>query len=356
MKNYILLFAATAGAALAQGPQSLVVPAAHASSDAVSFEWVPGASQDVHQQTLVGPSHLGSIVGHQITGLSFRRTAANETYLGGTANMTVWLSTSPLPPLECSAVYAANVGQDVTQVYQGMVSIPTSPAVVGVAVPWTPSNVIQIVFAQPFVYLGGTLCIDIVGLTVSGQTTDWWMADAAYDYAIGTAVDIGPGCGSHANALGQWSWVSPHTLLPGSTAGMSANGPEGNWAVAVVGPAGPAFPLPLLNLGQPGCNAYLSDILFLNVTAFWPTGEPLIQARGGVATYGLQIPNANWVLGAQMTTQWLDLVAQNSSNAVTWTVATAAPTLDMALFDGVASDTTGNVSVYLAHVLRLEYQ
>jgi hypothetical protein len=57
-----------------------------------------------------------------------------------------------------------------------------------------------------------------------------------------------------------------------------------------------------------------------------------------------------------MTTQWLDLGALTSSNGVTWTIAPAAPTLDMALLDGVVSDTTGNVSVYLAHVLRFDYQ
>ena len=57
-----------------------------------------------------------------------------------------------------------------------------------------------------------------------------------------------------------------------------------------------------------------------------------------------------------MTTQWFDLTQLATSNAITWTVAGSIPSLDMALVEGHPSLATGNVTNYLAHVLRLEYQ
>src|SRR5688572_11508272 len=80
-------------------PQHLVVPAAHAQNDAISHVWLPGASQDVRQVTLVGAGHLQSLVGRELTAIEYRRSAANEIYLGGTANMTVELSIAPHGPL-----------------------------------------------------------------------------------------------------------------------------------------------------------------------------------------------------------------------------------------------------------------
>ncbi|MFN9331458.1 MAG: hypothetical protein ACK6D1_02560 [Planctomycetota bacterium] len=47
---------------------------------------------------------------------------------------------------------------------------------------------------------------------------------------------------------------------------------------------------------------------------------------------------------------------QATSNALEWTVASAAPSLGMALLEGQTQKTTGTLSVHLAHVLRFEAQ
>jgi hypothetical protein len=148
---------------LAQAPQHAVVPAVYASNDAISYGWIAGASRDVRQQTLVGASHLQALLGRELLALELRRTAADETYQGGTAHLTVVLSTSPNEPLRTSPTYYANVGPDAVQVHSGPVTLPTSPPALGPTVPWSAQNTVRIQFSTPFVYRGGTLCIDVVG-------------------------------------------------------------------------------------------------------------------------------------------------------------------------------------------------
>ncbi len=344
------------GALAAQAPISFVVPAGFATQDAPSQAWIPGAQKNLRQQTLVGSNHLGAALNHSISAIEFRRSAVDEALPAGAADLTVTLSITALDPLDCSPFYAANVGANPVQVFQGTVNVPASPAAVGPSVPWTPDNVIRIAFAQPFLYTGGTLCIDITGTIIAGQIASWWLADAALDPATGVVAELGPGCGQYTNALGQWSYVSPRSLLPGSIAKMDAYGPVGDVAVAVIGEPGPPVPLALLGLGQVGCNAYLQSALWLQITQFTSLGDPMLAQRGGLAQFPFLIPNQPWVLGGQLATQWLDASNLTSSNGVLWTVATQAPTLDMAHVDGVANDITGHVATFKAHVLRFECQ
>ncbi len=349
-----LALMAVVGVAAGQTPSTLVVPAAHAMTDGASFVWVPGACDDVRQQTLIGAAHLTPMVGSAISAMELRRTAAAEAYQGGSAALTVSLSTTLREPIACSELFAENSGTNCVQVFQGTVAIPTSPATTGITVPWSSDNVIRIVFQQPFVYSGGTLCVDITGLAIGGQNATWWMADAAMEPHGGTVMEVGAGCGPRSG--GSWSLVSPETLVPGLRAEMDAYGTPGNWAVAAVGPAISGFPLQAIQLGQLGCFGYLGDIYLMQVAQFQPFPEMALQPRGGLAEFRPQIPSASWVLGVQLTTQWLDLVDLVSSNAITWTIDSAMPTLDMALVDGMASDVGGSVTTNLAHVLRFEYQ
>ncbi len=339
----------------AQAPQSAVVPAAYVTLDAPSRMEVPGLFQDLRQQILVGSSHLVALANRQITSLAFRRSASAEVMPGGAATLSVSLSTLSKAAVECSPAFADNVGANAVTVFQGLVSVPASPAATGPSIAWSADNIVSIQFAQPFLYGGGTLAIDIVGTTVPGQIAAWWLADAAFDSATGTAVDLGPGCGPHAHALGQWSWASPHTLVPGSSAQLDAYGTVGNPVATAFGPAGTPFPLAPLGLGQPGCNSYLVGVDMLFFGQFQPLGDPRLASAGGHAECIVAIPNVPWLFGAQLAAQWLDLAALHSSNAVLCTIAPAAPTLDMALVDGVAAEATGEVSNHRAHVLRFDY-
>lgn len=358
-RSTLILLPLLPAVALAQTPQHVVVPAVHTNTDAISYGWIAGASRDVRQQTLVGPSHLQALLGHELLALELRRTAADETYQGGTAHLTVVLSTSPNEPLRTDPIYFGNVGADAAQVFSGPVTLPTSPPDTGPNVPWSPQNIVRIPFTAPFLYRGGTLCIDVVGQPIAGQNANWWMADAEFEDIQGSSLQIGSGCGAYGGAQHVWSFASDRTLLPGAHARFWAYGPPNGFALAAFGaPAANPIPLQALGLPAPGCTMQLHPNLLLATTValFEPEIDPRLWSHGGSAEARIWIPNAPWVFGLTLATQWLDLAQPATSNAIQWTVANSMPTLDMALVEGHPNDTRGEVTVHFAHVWRFEYR
>src|SRR5262245_15003625 len=292
----------------AQAPaQYAVVPPGYANNDAVSYEWIAGASRNLRQQTLIGASHLQGLVNHDLTAIEFRRTDANEVYAGGAATMSVVLSTSPHDPLTCSDVYAQNVGTNAVSVFTGQVTLPTSPATTGSPIPWVPSNIVRVVFSQPFHYNGGTLCVDITGTRVIGQEANWWMADAVFENVAGTTAEIGAGCGAYGGPQGQWSNVAARSLVAGGHARLWAYGPAYSAGFIVFGAPSP-MPIPLAAFGIPTPNCYChlqpGTIVGSAVVPFVPELVPAVQSRGGIADFRLYLPNQSWVFGVQLTTQW----------------------------------------------------
>lgn len=358
-RSTLILLPLLPAAALAQTPQHAVVPAAYTNTDAISYGWIAGASRDVRQQTLVGPSHLQTLIGRELLALELRRTAANETYQGGTAHLTVVLSTSPNEPLRTDPTYYRNVGSDATQVYGGPVTLPTSPPDTGPAVPWSPQNTVRIAFTTPFVYRGGTLCIDVVGQPIAGQNANWWMADAEFEDIQGSALPIGTGCGAFGGPQHAWSFASERTLLPGAHARFWAYGPPNGWTIAAFGvPTPTPIPLPAMGVPAPGCTMALNPNLLLATTVamFEPEIDPRLWSHGGSAEARIWIPNAPWVFGLSLATQWFDLTQPATSNTIQWTVANAMPSLDMALVEGHPGETHGEVAVHMAPVWRVEYR
>ncbi len=345
----------------APAQQHLVVPAGYATADAVSYNWIAGASRDVRQQTLIGAGHLTPLVGRTLTALELRRTAANETYDGGTADLTVTLSISPNTPLGASSTFAANAGTTTVQVFSGPVAFPTSPPIAGGAgspVAWTQNNVVRIPLTTPFVYNGGTLCIDVLGQAVPGQEANWWMADAEFEDLQGMTTDLGGGCGAYGGPAREWSYVEPRSLLPGAYAHFFAYGPPMSLAIAAFGTRSAAgVPLSLLGLPAPtGCDLHLATVDGLLATVLLPDPHPALVDRGGRADIELKLPGDPSALGVTMTTQWLEWSQMATSNAIEWTVAASVPTLDMALCEGDPSEAQGNLTVHLAHVWRFEFQ
>jgi hypothetical protein len=242
----VAAIAASTTAPPAPAQQHLVVPASFATNDAPSFNGIAGASSERRQQTLVGPSHLTSLVGRSLSALELRRTAAAETYAGGSATLSVTLSIAPHATLACSARFADNVGPNAVQVFDGTVVLPTSPPTAGATVTWTPDNVVRVPFETAFVYPGGTLCVDIVGQPVAGQETNWWMADAVFEDIAGTVIDHGGGCGSLGGSAGAWSSVQERSLLAGGHARLFAYGTPLGLGLAAFGNANP-IGIPLLS-------------------------------------------------------------------------------------------------------------
>ncbi|MCB9876978.1 MAG: hypothetical protein H6835_05175 [Planctomycetes bacterium] len=347
-----------ASIAIAQTPQHLVVPAAYTTADAVSHDWVAGASRAVRQQTLIGASHLTNMVGHDLTAFELRRSAKNEQFVGGAMHWTVTLSIAPHEPLLCSSAYAANVGATPVQVFDGIVTLPTSPAEPGPNVAWDADNVLRVVFQQPFAYSGGTLCIDVLGTPIAGQEANWWMADAMFEDLPGTVVDLGGGCGAYGGPAHVWSSVQERTLVAGGVAHFTAYGPPMSIAIAAFG-VGTPVGIPMTALGLPSppeCELHVLTLDGMMAAAMLPHSNPNLVSRGGRADIELKLPETTYVLGLQLTTQWLELTQLATSNALQWSVANAIPTLDMALVESDPSQTNGNVTVFLAHVLRFEYQ
>ena len=341
----------------AQAPQHLVVPSAYVSNDAISYQWIAGASRDVRQQTLIAENKIPAMVGRRLLAIELRRSAANEVFQGGTAMMTVTLSTSPNTPLTCSSQFTANVGPDATTVFSGAVTLPTSPAEPGPKVGWSTDNTVRIAFQDPFYYQGGTLCVDVVGAPVTGQNANWWMADAEFEDLAGTVTDLGGGCGAYGGPQGQWSNVSKRTLIPGGHAEFFAYGVPNNLAVALFG-AGSVTGVPMSLLGFPvpsSCELHLSSILMTPITLFVPETDPLLLHRGGRADLEMPFGHDASFLGLTCTTQWIDLMTWETSNAIQWTTPSSVPTLGMALNEGHPSEATGLVTVHLAHVMRFEF-
>jgi hypothetical protein len=350
--------AATAVAATAQGPTTLVVPSTAGTADASAYGWLAGASRPVRQQTLIGASHLQPIVGRAIRAIEFRRHAAAEPYQGGTAHLTLSLSTAPHAPIEASPTFAANVGPSPVTVFSGNVSFPTSPAPIAGQVPWTADNLVRIEFTTPFAYSGGPLCLDLIGTPVAGQNASWWMADLELEDLAGTTVDLGGGCGLYGGSQKRWSHVARRSLLPGAHARFSAFGTPFGLGIAAFGQKAP-IGVPLSLLGFPsgvGCDLHLATIDALLPAVFLPPAEPADFSFGGEAEVAFMVPAVPAVYGVTMTTQWLDWSQMATSNAVEWTIASAMPGIDMALVEGHAAEAAGLAAVYMGHVLRFEVE
>ena len=154
--------------------QVVVVPAIHAAADAPSTTWLAGFGTKLRQQLLVDAQHLAPLVNRSVAAIAFRRDTgrAFAALPGGTATITIRLSTSPRTAREPSDRLADNTGTDELIVFSGAVAIPTAPAVIpSAAVPWTTPHAVRIPLTTPFVYRGGTLTIDLDGARSAGSAS-----------------------------------------------------------------------------------------------------------------------------------------------------------------------------------------
>ncbi|MGK0157399.1 MAG: hypothetical protein ACI9SE_004378 [Neolewinella sp.] len=333
-----------------------VVPPQHAVVDANHQTGVPGVV-DQRTQILVGASQLTAMAGRSIEAIELRRSAADESFTGGAVNLTVNISVAPHPPLDCSATFSQNIGANPTTVFSGLVSVPTSPAITGSNVAWTPDNVVRIPIVPPYPYTGGPLCIDITGHPVAGQEVQWWAADATYQQLPGTTTDLGGGCSSNPASLGNWSSIETHSLVTGGHARMLAFGSPYGLAIAAIGPQSAPIPLTTLGINPPGaCALRVFPVTILIPTLFIPDPDPAFAASGGLADLLIKMPNTPAAQGFTLTTQWFDWSQQATSNAIEWTIASSVPSLDMASIEGHALDSIGNASVHIAPVIRFEHQ
>jgi hypothetical protein len=358
MSNYTFTVALACASSLA-AQVAVTVPPAFDATDAPSMLWVPGMTDTLRQQTIIDAVHLQPMVGRPLTAVLWRRNASDQAFLGGAADLVVRIAESTnVDSLSAAESFAANLGPNPVQVFAGTAVAPSSPSTPGPSVAWSPDRTIRIQFQTPFVYHGGSLVVDVTGTARPGQSTAFWPADAAWDYASGTATSTGTACGTHVNSLGAWASAAATSLLPGASGQLTARGTNGGLAILVLGAVAFAPGLPLQALvpeARSGCEVFVPvpfDMVFTTFT------NPLRPAdASGSAVVTLPIPRQPWVLGAAFGTQWMDLADRYAvSNAVNCTISSTMPSLGMAHIHGPAQGTDGQVYTNHAHVMRWEAQ
>lgn len=340
--------------------QAVVVPASHSTAEGGGALWAPGLAVPLRQQILVDAAHLPGLAGRSLTGLQLRRNDHQRSFAAGRVHWSVTLSTATRDSRSASTLFADNRGADAVQVFQGTVTVPASPAPTAATVPWTADNTVAITFTTPFIYRGGTLCIELAGAADPNAAVDSWPIDAAWDPVSGSIVDVGRGCGAYHG--GQWAFVEADTLVAGGTARFSAFGTPHGPAFFVIGTGAFANVIPLGGLGAPeDCYGHVLGIVGYVSTTFTGPVFPSAPAQGGMAVVQLPLPAQSWMLGAQFSSQWLDLAQPPfvASNAHLWTVAARWSGLGMATVmaredQGTASK--GEVLPGLAPVIRFDYR
>lgn len=347
--------------ATAQQPQQLVTPPVASVMDGSHMYFVGGTVESRRQLTLIDGSLLSSMTNHVLTKLAFRRNADNEAFVGGDANLTIKLSHAARSWSSASDHFATNHGLDVTTVFQGQVTLPNSPAATTSTVAWTPDNIVEIVLQTPFLYLGGTLALEVTGSPDANNPVDWWPADAVWEPTGGTAVSVGHGCGPFGGPNSDWSFVTANNFVPGGTASFQALGSPGNLAFWVLAGATQPQALDLAVLGYPGCFVHMQYIIGNLFTFFGPPVLAQRPSEGGMARIELQLPPTPTLLGASLASQWasVGMNGLTTSNAHQWSIANQFPTLPMTLVTAPVfgtEPTIGKVIPACGHVIRFEYQ
>ncbi len=341
--------------------QTLVVPASQTVLDGSSRFWVAGTVQARRQLTVIDGSLLAPLVGHTITGLSFRRNAENEAFAGGDATLTVRLSHSALSAVTAVEQFAVNHGSDLTTVFQGAVTLPTSPATTASAVPWSNDNVVRISFSQLFAYQGGSLAVDVTGAP-GANAAHWWPADAVWQQNGGTSVSVGGGSGGYGGVNGEWSLLDAGNLGPGGTVAFRALGSAGHLGVLGIAVGTQAQRLDISMFGVAGSFLHILDPFRLEMALFDAPLVPPEPSIGAVAQYMARLPVDPAFLGVSMASQWFRIDPQGhiaSSNAHAWSTAAQYPSLAMTLITAPvlgAEPTAGKVVPGCGHVMRFEFQ
>ncbi|MGE3171784.1 MAG: hypothetical protein AB7O97_04105 [Planctomycetota bacterium] len=347
--------------ALVPAQQTLVVPSSANAADANHAFFIAGVAEPRHQLTIVDGGLLLPMQNHTITGLAFRRDAANEAFAGGDASLTVRISHSTRTAENASPMFAANHGPDVATAFQGSVTLPASPA--SGPPTWTTENVVSIQFQVPFAYSTGPIAIEISGTPSATNPATWWPADAVWQPNTGGSSVHGSGSGSFGGPTGRWSFVADANIGPGSTVSFEAIGAPGEIAIWAIASGVAVPPLDLEPFGGvPGTRFHLQPPLDSQFLLFGPPINSARPSHGSMVRVTANIPTHPSFLGASLASQWLKLDGNSNlaaSNANVWTIAAQPPGLGMALVtaaDVGGVPVTGKVIQACGHVFRFEFQ
>jgi hypothetical protein len=343
------------GAAVAQ--RHITIPDTVSARDGSGVGWVPGFGRIGCEQFLIGAPSLARAVGQEFTAITFRRDGFEPARGAGQADLSVWLSVSPLLDVRSPATsFAVNRGA-ATLVYQGRVALPDSPRLANRhAAGWAPPDAVTIQLTQRWRYPGGHLCLEVVGQPVPGAPARAWSVDLETDAISGARAILGAGCGPMATRATPQATVETRNLRPGAVARFTTAGDGGATAFFMLAAAPLSSPISLGMFGAPGCDVWvLPDLLVPNIIGSSLGGRP------PVTSFDLSIPSLSPLLGATFATQWLMLGSSGltTSNAVIATLAALPPQIEgsvvQAVFGAGEDRVLGLVQIGALPVIRLHW-
>lgn len=358
MQQYVSIALLLATGAVAQSV--VTVPASAASLDGNFGGSLPGVRGTFRLQTLIGPSHLLTLA-RPITSLTVRRDGQVPLALnGGRSRIALRISDLAPAPSRAQPLFAANHASPAASVFQGEIDYPSSPALAHRdAAGWLPAHVVTFPFSTPFVYRGGTLCVEMDGTEVV-PGSELWPVDFFEDSgAHGSVQPIGVGCGQYAGGGRRGAGAQPHTLVVGSTTHVFTWGQPGTPAFLMLGVQ--PFGAPLDPIGAPGCFLHVLPELTLTSWLTTPTRTDL----PGHVPFAVQIPGNSSLLSGTFYAQAGNLELRppftnaahlTASQGMALTIGPRPPNLDAAVVESrhvFPYPDSGFVDMTRAPVLRL---
>ena len=197
---------------------------------------------------------------------------------------------------------------------------------------WTSPDAVAIVFAQPWTYPGGHLCIEIAGQPAPTAGAAFWSIDTETDGVTGQRVVLGTGCGPIAARATPQASVDARQLRPGSTARFTCAGEANATALLLLATTSLGSPIDLGALGAPGCELWvIPEITLPSVVGGSLNGRPPATRQD------VQLPWLPSFLGAALATQWLlvGVSGMTTSNALQLTLAALPAQIDGCIVRGV---------------------
>lgn len=312
--------------------QLLVVPAAHGAVDAPSRTTLVGGAPE-RTQIVIDASMLGSLAGHRVDAILFRRDwSLVDSLTQGTWSVVLRMGPASHGSSDVRPDYSANETSPV-EVFRGMVNTPASTIPTG-APSWSATDSVRIDLATPYVVGSGPLLID---LETYPQGSEWWPVDALDEAVAGNTMSLGNPCGVFAN-WPRTSFVADEDLVIGRTVRFRVQGESGAPAYLLVGAAPTSLPIDMSVIGAPGCFLHLLPFAAIGRVV----GAPQFTAEfGGTAWVDLHLPADANLLGASLTTQWFEWQTTGFafSNALVVQVSANPPSLGMALVTGQIAGT-----------------
>jgi hypothetical protein len=226
--HLVSLVAMLCGSAVSQ---TLTIPSEALARDGTGIIDAIGLERPGRVQFIIGAGHLAGAAGRSLTAVRLRRDGAKHDLLGGTLLATVRASASTLlNPNAPSARFASNHHVPDVTLYQGVLNAPTSPRLAHRnAATWSAADTVAIPFVRPWLYPGGTLCIDIELAPVAGMPR-WWPLDGER-HPPGDVVQRGRTWGSVGAMASVSASIDARTLRIGNMATFTTLGQPASLAV-----------------------------------------------------------------------------------------------------------------------------